>query len=206
MPPPLSIVPVVGSSGYYDFLPPFNNASQDKIEYICRGIRSISDYLANNEDIKATIYKANNIEDAIWDEDVKADAYIASFQSGNGHWLYIPCRYIDKYPSTEGVKYRSVMLSFSLPPIPLTQDLTTLAGEIKDMILGATGIQCANRIIDTSRTILVAKTTHNLTQMTRAQAMAGGGSLYSKVKILQADRAKLLAKIAELENYIKTQL
>jgi hypothetical protein len=50
------VLPVVGSSGYYELAHPFDALVMDKVEYTCKAVRRISDYLANNEDVKVAIY------------------------------------------------------------------------------------------------------------------------------------------------------
>ena len=202
----LGVVPVIGMAGFYNFQQPFDSASLNSVKYTCMAVRTISDYLANNENVKALIYSANQIPEAIWEEDVADDAYIASFQSSNGHWLYIPCRYITSYPSVDGVEYRTNMLQFALPPTPIDQDLQVLVTEIKDYIAGKLGVIAFPRITETSKSIYVPVDIHEAKQIERSSAAAHGGTQHGRIVQQENQIAALLAKVTELENYIKTQL
>lgn len=202
----LSILPVIGSSGFYELAAPFDVEVVDKIEYTCKAIRRISDYLANNEDPKASIYDAYEIDEAVYEEDLSKDAYIVSLQSRKGHWLYVPSRYILSYPSVNGVPYRSVMLGVSLPPLPVSQDLTAILSDIKDLVENSLGVSVAVRQVETSMNVLVDYSIHEATQQERNIHIEGRSTLYARNVALREENNLLIQKVASLENYIKSNL
>lgn len=200
----LAILPVIGSSGFYELSAPFDVEVVDKIEYTCKAIRRISDYLANNEDPKASIYDAYEIDEAVYEEDLSKDTYIVSLQSRKGHWLYVPSRYILSYPSVNGVPYRSVMLGVSLPPLPVSQDLTAILSDIKDLVENSLGVSVAVRQVETSMNVLVDYSIHEATQQERNIHIEGRSTLYARNVALREENDLLIQKVASLENYIKS--
>lgn len=199
----LSILPVIGSSGYYELASPFDVEVVDKIEYTCKAIRRLSDYLANNEDPKTSIYDAYEINEAIYEADLEQDAYIVSLQSRKGHWLYVPSRYILSYPSVNGVAYRSVMLGISLPPIPVSQDLTAVLSDIKDLVEHSIGASVVVKQVETSVNVLVDYSLHENTQQERNMIIEGQATLYARNVALREENDLLLEKVTALENFIK---
>lgn len=200
----LSILPVIGSSGYYELAAPFDTEVVDKVEYSCKAIRRLSDYLANNEDPKKSIYDIYEIDEAIYEEDLNQDTYIVSLQSRKGHWLYVPSRYILSYPSVNGVAYRSVMLGVSLPPLPVSQDLTAILEDIKDLVEHNLGVNVTVKKVETSLDVLVDYDLHEITQQERNILIQGQTTLYARNNTLRKENDLLLEKVTALENYIKT--
>lgn len=200
----LGILPVVGSSGFYQFAAPFDLAAIDQVEYTCKAIRRISDYLANNEDVKADIYDANGLSDAVWEEDSIMDADIVSLQAQSGHWLYIPSRYVLAYPSVNGVPYRAVMIGISLPSMPLTQDFSAIKEDVKDLVDTALGVNSVVKHVETSKVVLIEHSVHETKQQERLVSSQGQTTLSAKLVKLRQENDLLLAKVAALETFIKT--
>lgn len=198
-----SIVPVVGSSGFYRFAAPFDLASVNQIEYSCKAVRKISDYLANNEEIKKDVYEAYELPDDIWEEDSALDAYIVSLQSTTGHWLYIPSRYILGYPSVNGVPYRTLMIGVSLPSIPVAQDLSSVMADMKDLVETSLGLSVVVKQVETSKVVLIPYDDHVVKQQQRAVQSAGKTTQHARNVALRRENDALLAKVAELEAFIK---
>lgn len=200
-----SIVPVIGSAGFYEFSAPFNALAIDKVEYVCKAVRRISDLIANNEDPKVDIYDKNAIADT-YEDDVKKDICIVSLQSRTGHWLYVPQRYILSYPSPNGVRYHSTVLTISLPPMPVDQDLKGLTNDIGDLVKSQLGVEISTNLVEASKVVLVSKEKHDATQLARRMKVATGGTLHSKVVSLTNENVVLREKLTLLENYIKNTL
>lgn len=197
------ILPAIGSRGYYSLAAPFDALAANNVEYTCQAIRRINDYLANNEDVKATVYTAQGLDDATYEQDALENAYIVSLQSRQGHWLYVPYRYVLAYPSTNGVQYRSVMVGVSLPPLPASQDLTAVLTDVKAMIDAGLGVNCAVRLVETSKVMLIPHDVHMQKKIQRTMLSQGKVTLYSQNVALREENAALQAKLAQLEAYIK---
>ena len=198
----LPVLPVVGSSGFYEFASPFDTVAVNNIEYTCKAVRRISDYLAVNEDVEKNVYKVNNLPSEVWDEDSKSDAYIVSLQSKTGHWVYLPYRYILSYPSVNGVQYRSLMIGVSLPSMPANQDLTAVEADVKDLVESSLGVTVAVKHVETSRIVLVPFETHQTKEQERNSIRATQSTNAAKIIKLRSENDMLLAKIKELEAYI----
>lgn len=199
-----AVLPVIGSKGFFNLLPPFDTATLNKVEYTCQAIRRISDYVANNEDPKTDIYTANNISEDIYKEDLANDAYIVSLQSRSGHWLYVPYRFIQSYPSANGIGYVAKMIGVSIPPVPIDQDLSNVVSTLTDVASSLLGVNVATRVVEISKVSYVTQDIHVTKQTERAIAAAGTHTLYAQVQSLTSENSVLRAKVAELENYIKS--
>jgi len=197
-----NIVPHIGASGFYDLLPPFNNLINPEEQYTCKAVRTISDYISNNEDIKSTIYDANGIPPTEYQQQVVNDIEIISLQSDLGHWIYVPVVYIAKLPDPNGVIYRTGVIGVSLPLLPADLDLTHIHTAIKDLIVSRLGVIPAIKSIETSKPILITEAKHTQHTATRLQLTSGDVTDSSRVMRLQNTLTEALAKISELEGYI----
>lgn len=166
----LPLIPVPGSRGLFVLAAPFAALVENGIEYTCQGVRKIRDYLAANEDVKSLAYSNYGVEDKIYEEDLASDAFVVSLQSTKGHWLYVPHRYILKYPTGDGIVYRSLMLGISIPSIPLSQDVSGLMSDLKNLTDSALGINCIVKSVDTSQPVLISYEDHIAKQVERAQS------------------------------------
>lgn len=198
----MNILPVVGSSGFYEFQPPFNVESEGRVEYTCIAIRRISDYLANNEDVQKDIYDAREISPDIWEEDLKADSYIVSLQTRNGHLIYVPYRYITSFPSINGVPYRTMHVGIALPAMPVTQDFTALTDELKSVTEHLLGVNCVVRMVESSKVQIVPFEDHEQAIQQRIAASQDHTNVYGMYLKERAARIALEQKRQELEAYI----
>lgn len=197
------ILPVVGSAGFYNLASPFDVAAEHNVEYTCIALRRISDYLANNEDVKKDVYDKHQLPSDIWDEAIATDTYIVSLRSSSGHMLYVPSRYILSYPSVNGVPYRTVMIGISLPPMPADQDLAAVLTEVKDSVDTLLGVSSVVKTVETSKVTLVQHERHLENQQKRAALTNGRSTTYARLLSSEKENAKLRDKVAELEAYIK---
>lgn len=202
----LGVIPVVGSRGSFDFITPFDALAVPGVEYTCHAVRRISDYLASNEEPKTLIYEAYALGDAAYEEDLAANAYIASLQSAKGHWLYVPVRYISQYPFVDGVPYRSVMLGISLPAIPVKQNLDVLKADLKALAEGSLGLSVEVKAVETSKISLISPEKHEVTRLSRQIKINSAGSLAQQNHRLKNEIQLLRTQVASLEAYIRAKL
>ncbi len=199
-----NIIPYIGASGYFSLLAPFDTKINQEEQYTTKAIRTISDYISNNEDIKGTIYDANGITSTIYDQHVKDDIEIVSLQSDLGHWLYIPSPYISKYPDPNGIIYRTLMLGISLPPLPVDLDLSFLHTDVSNLVIDSLGVTPVIKQVETSKPVLISEVID--IQHTAARNALSNGRTTDRAKVLklQLDLQQALNKITELETYIST--
>lgn len=198
----LHILPIVGSKGFHEFAAPFDTHAIENTEYECKAVRRLSDILANNEDPQKDIYEKSGLTEEDYTRDLGEDAYIVSFQSSGGHWLYIPYRYILKYPSVDGVPYRSVMIVVSLPSIPVNQDLSELKAELEDVARTSIGAEVKSKHVDSSKVILVPYELHEQTQVQRNIERNGHMTMTARQHSLKTENQELRTKIQLLEAHI----
>jgi hypothetical protein len=173
------------------------------VQYTCKAIRQISDYLANNEDPQTLVYASIVTEYAA---DLAADASIVSLQSDTGHWVYVPARYILTYPITNGIPYRSLMIGISLPSLPAARSLDFMIEDMRSMVVDTLGVTPVIKAVETSRVVLVSHERHDVLTGERMTLSKSRSTDYARYVALEADHVKALAKIQQLEAYIKASL
>jgi len=201
-----NVLPTIGSSGSYKLLAPFDTIITEGERYTCQGIRSLNDYLANNEDPYKDIYVKYRIPDADYELDLQNNMHIVSLQSDIGHWLYVPARYISTYPMVNGIPYRSYVLTASLPSFPVDRDLSFLQTEVRNLCMDTLGVVPTVKFVESSRVVLVSSGKHDTLTTARAGVSQGRGTDRARYMELLYRHDQALAKIAELEAYIKRRL
>lgn len=195
-------IPEIGTSGYFILNSPFDVQVATNERVTLKSVRKISDYIANNEDIKTDVYITNGIESA-YAADAQNDVEILGLQSERGHWIYVPVTYVSCYPSFNGIPYRTVSIVIPLQPIPADTDLSNLLSQINDLVKGNVGFDVDSKVVETSKTILVSDTAHQALESNRAI----NRTQYSQAGQLETLRVQLqeaLDKVYALEDYIST--
>lgn len=200
------IIPTIGASGYYQLRVPMDALMVPNARYTCKAIRKLSDYIANNEDPKKDIYLAYSLPEAEYDQDIAVDMSIVSLQSDQGHWLYVPARYLIDQPVTNGIPYRAITIAASLPSMPVDRDLTFLQNEVSNLIMDSLGVVPEVGFVETSRVVLVSREKHDLVQTERNVVSGGRVTDRSRYQNLLIQHQAALDKITALEDYIKTHL
>lgn len=200
------VIPTVGSTGYFELRAPFDNKIIVNERHTCQAIRRISDYIANNEDVKQIAYLSNGLTEQEFNAASDINMYIASLQSDRGHWLYVPVNYLIKFPITNGIPYRNITLGVALPPIPVDRNLSNIETDIANLITDALGVTPIIKQVQTSRVVLVAKDKHDLQQSARDAIANGSTTDRSRYMSLLQQHQIALDKIAELETYIKNNI
>ena len=200
------VLPTIGSSGYFELHSPLDTLIISGERHTCQAIRRISDYLANNEDVKTDVYTKLQLSDAEYEQDANDDMYIVSLQSDKGHWLYIPARYIVKYPLTNGIPYRTQLIGLSLASLPIDRDISFLNTELTNLIKDYLGITPIIKIVETSRVVLISKDKHDQLQAERNLVTQGRVTDRARYVSLLQEYQTALNKINELEQFIKSKL
>jgi len=198
-----NIIPFIGATGFYTLLAPFDTKINIDEQYTTKAIRSISDYISNNEDIKALVYDANGILSTVYDRHVLDDIEIIALQSDLGHWVYVPSPYISKYPDPNGVVYKTTMIGVSLPPLPVDLDLHLLDTDISNLIIDRLGVTPIIKQVETSKPVLVSDAIDVQHTTDRLALTNGDITDRTKVLTLQTTLQQALNKITELETYIQ---
>lgn len=196
------VIPAIGSSGYFLLKAPFNVLVTEGERYTCQGIRRISEYIANNENPKETIYIKNGLTEDDFEDAKKTDMSIASLQSEKGHWLYVPCTHILSYPEVNGIPYRALAMVVSLPSLPVDTDLTSISTSIRDMISDRLGVDSSVKLVETSRVVLVTEDIHSVKSAERSLRAVDKTTDYGRAQKLKQELDNALYVISELEKFI----
>jgi hypothetical protein len=200
-----NILPTIGSAGSFKLLAPFDKMITDGVRYTCQAIRTLNDYLANNENPKTDIYDLYKIPETDYDKDLQENMHIVSLQSDIGHWLYVPARYIATYPLVNGTPYRSFAMVVSLPSFPTDRDLSFLQTEVNNLCKDTLGVVPQTKFVETSRVVLVSAAKHNSTSAERNLTVQNKGTDRARYIDLLYKHNQALTKIAELEKFIKSK-
>jgi hypothetical protein len=200
------VLPTIGASGSFKLLTPFDSLLTDGVRYTCQGIRSLNDYLANNEDPYTDVYQKYGISDTDYEVDLQFNMHIVSLQSDVGHWLYVPAKYISSYPLVNGVSYRSYVLTASLPSFPTNKDMSFLETEIQNLCIDTLGVTPIIKFVESSRVVLVSDAKHENITASRNLVAQRRSTDRAKYMDLLYKHDQTLVKIAELESYIKRRL
>lgn len=200
------IIPEVGSSGVWTLRSPFDVMIAKNVRYKCQEIRRISGYIANNEDVKTTVYTANKISEAVYEEDLASDSDIVSLQGETGQWLYVPVRYIVSYPTTNGVNYRTSVVAVSLPALPANTDMTNFFASITNLVSDTFGVNCQIEQVETSKVTQVPSDKHSQIQAQRKVITGAPATDRSRYVSTLRDLTEAISYIHQLEAYITTHV
>jgi hypothetical protein len=198
------IIPEIGSGGSWVLKSPLQSLMVEGEYYICQAVRKLSEYLANNENPLKSIYTALGIGTEYGD-DVVANMEIVSLQSSKGHWVYIPARYIIKYPNINGKAYRTMMLGVSLPSMPVDQDLSHIETDLVNFIHDRLGVTPVIKHLETSRPVMVDESTHTTTMGIRNMAKSQPATDAYRYSVCREQLTAAMDKISKLEEYIFSQ-
>ena len=200
------ILPVIGSSGTYELLPPFDTVILPEEIYTCKAIRNISEYVSYNQDPKKLVYDYYGLSENDYENDIQEDMEIVSLQNNKGVWLYVPARYIVKYPEVDGIPYHQLSMVCKIPAIEVSRDISHLKTDVINLIKDTLGVEAAVEIVEVSRTIAVTKDVSDQLKIDRALVSNGRVTDRAKYMQLLQQQQVLLDKIEGLENYIKSTL
>lgn len=198
----INVIPTIGSSGIFVLKTPLDNLITSSEKYTCLALRKITEYIANNEDVKDIAYIQNGLTESDYNIDYMNNVIIVSLQSETGHWLYIPSTYIESYPLTNGIAYRAVMIGVSLPSIPANKDLSSIEASISNLIVDNLGITPIVKTVETSRVVLISKELHEETELERNIVINNTTTDTARYNKLLQEHQDALDKIAALETFI----
>lgn len=200
------ILPVIGSRGTYELLPPFDTVILPEELYTCKAIRNISEYVSYNQDPKKLVYDYYGLTEADYESDVQEDMEIVSLQNNKGVWIYIPARYIIKYPEVDGIPFRQLSMVCKLPAIEVSRDISHLKTDVINLVKDTLGVEPVVEIVEVSRTIAVTREVSDQLKIERSLVSNGRVTDRAKYMELLQREQLLLNKIQALEDYIKTTL
>lgn len=167
------VLPTIGVSGIFELAGDLQNKINATETYTCQGIRTIWDYESVNEDIKKKAYLDNGLTEDQYLADKEVNMHILSLQGHMGMWIYVPARFVLRYPDHNGVRYQAKIVTIGLPPMPMDTDLDGLVSELRSKTISATGIEPQIKVVEASHPVMVSSEEHAQITATRAAAMNG---------------------------------
>ncbi len=193
-------VPAIGTKGIYELTAPYTTTPGDVYE--CIGVRTLGAYLANNDDALTEVYKSAGLTEDDYQADLKIDMEVVTLQNASGFCLRVPARFIASYPVQDGVFYRAMALSVFLPAMPVTQDLSDVTANVKDLVKSSLGVEPIVKPVEMSQVKMISQEQHENTQTARALIVGEQMTLYGQLAEKQRRIEELAARVQVLEEYI----
>lgn len=197
----IPLLPVIGAKGAFTAEAPYNTKINSHDVYTVGSIRSIDDFFDNGETPDTTIYSDNGVSAAEFAYDHVNSIPIVGLQSEGGEWVFVPARYLTRYPRIDGVECVGISVVVSLPVMPVadTAKLTTLRQDIKQLTestLGLSNIQVA--AIENTKPVSISRANFIVSQDARntAKSLTNYYTLYLLEKETSAG---LAARVRMLE-------
>lgn len=192
--------PPLHAKGIYQLTTPFVLTSG--VLYECIAIRSFSDFLEKGEDVFTKIYAPNGLTQAQFDADKALGANIITLVSGSQPVIHVPDTYIASYPILNNVKYKSIVLSIALGPMPDATDLSFLTTQVQGVVSDVIGVSSEVKLHVLQNTDVVTESEHEALETARQAAITNRTTDRAKVLSLQDQVAQLQAKLATLQTII----
>lgn len=193
-------VPIIGSTGVYGFSSPLTSKATEVLE--CTGVRTISDYVANNDDPFVVAYQENGLTLADYESDAALNLEIVTFRNDGGFIYHIPSRYIASFPIQDGILYRGVSFVCSVPAMMVKKDMTTVENEIKAAITRTLGVESVVSLVDTTDVQPVSPNDSVLVETERSIAMGNDIDIYARYTEILNENDSLRERIMLLENFV----
>lgn len=193
-------VPAIGTKGVYSLLSPFTPSPGEVLN--CIAVRTLSSYIANNDDPLVSVYTSAGLTEDNYDEDLADNIQIVSLVNDKGYVYLVPARYIQSYPIQDGVMYRPLALSVALPLMPLALDLTGFVQDVKELVMEKLGVDCVTELVETGSPRAVDPVISQNVETEREMNATDRNTSYGRINALQEALAEAYAQIRVLEEYI----
>jgi len=110
----LTLVPPIGSKGFFKFAPPFDTIVRDNQEYTVQAVRSLVELDKSGEKPYLTIYTPVGLSSSEFSSDLNKDIPIVVFTTSGSEFFYVPANKILSIPKINGVNYQERVLAISL--------------------------------------------------------------------------------------------
>lgn len=197
-------IPDIGASGTFVLKAPFNSIVSSTTVLTVQSIRSVSDLIANDQDVFTSFYEPRGLSKEIYQEDVLAGVQIVGLQAGTGTWFYVPSTYFLSFPNIDGVMYTVVGMVVDLGAVPNTLELDTLKANTRDLVLKNLGVESDIEFVSLSQSALVSFDNHEKIEAARTAKVEVKVPLSVVVSQQQVIINELREKLAALEAFIRS--
>ena len=99
------LIPKINSNGLFRVKEPLNSIIRTDIRYNVKAIRTISEIIEDDIDVKALIYTDQSLTDENYISDLENDIPIVTLVSPSNEYFYIPANMLLSVPDVTGVLY-----------------------------------------------------------------------------------------------------
>lgn len=202
----MALIPPVGTAGIFTLQAPFAVKLITGAPYTCMAVRRLADVIHEGIEPYERYYEPFGLTREIYTAALAEDVCIVSLRSSGGQWLEVPSTYILSYPDQGGVPYTSLVLAVNIGPIPNHLNLAAIKQRLIDDVRDYIGIDSSVMTVAVSETKLIAQSISIGIEAARVAQINTSTTDRAKLIAAQAVSTAALAKIAELEAYIKTNL
>jgi len=185
----------VGSRGSFEFLPPFDLASEATVFEVIT-VADIVEMESNGLLPFELIYEKVGLDKSVMYADIQNNVKIYTLKSDKGY-TYIPDSYVSGLADpTRGVEYNRRTLMFKICALPADEDLTSLIEDMRALVTSRLGIVPIGEDIPTSKNTLVSLDKHTSFELERESFRGKRGNYRTIV-------AELEAIVQEKDEHIK---
>lgn len=130
--------PPLHAKGVYSLRTPWTTVG-DAV-YECIAVRSFADFVDRGEDVYQKFYVPKALDRSVYEADLAAGAHIVTLQSETSAVIFVPDTFIERSADLTGVKYKRIVLSVLMGPLPDDVDLTFLKTQLAAVVSDVTGV------------------------------------------------------------------
>ena len=198
--------PTLNASGFYQLAAPYSSLISATVQYTCVGVVSIAGAIAQGVDVLNSIYIASGDTASNYANDLKSGVSILTITSGAGNVVKFPNSALLSVPQTNGVVYRNTVLGIALSAIPDTMNTDSLQQAVSDLVYSKIGVKSTTFLTTVGAATILTMDQDAAVTAARQAAISDPTSLHYKNQLLTAENTTLVAKVAQLENYIKSKI
>ncbi len=202
----MNFLPSIGLSGLWTLKSPFDQLLSPTTVYECIAIESLDRVHLNNINPFEEYYEPIGAEEAEYQADLQAGAFIITIVSGDEESISFPSTALVRWPDTDGVVYRNLALTISLSALPDSFDLTNLEDEIKALVLSKTGTDNEVYITQVGGVTVLPREVSESIENVRLSRIDPENNLAAKNAELRQKLIDLTNKLNKLEAYVAQAL
>lgn len=133
------MTPTLKLRGLYTVKQPFTVSPTTL--YTCIGVSLFQALNYDGKDIYSSFYMPKGLTEADYKADLALGASIVVLAGDNGDLVYLPDTYILNYPNGNTAAFGTMIVSASLGPMSLNQDLTFVKSKVAEVLSDVLGLE-----------------------------------------------------------------
>jgi len=176
-----NLLPPVGASGVFTVKTPLDTIIKNDIEYKVTSIRTITDMIADEIDVKQYVYSDQSLIASEYENDLDNNELIVTLQAPDGSYYYIPANKFISIPDVTGVRFSQSTIAINLGFIPEDLDVSYMFNDIADLVKSMFGVLPSVEEIKTSQTVFYTDDEMTTFNQTRETAITNNETCISKL-------------------------